>query len=76
MMLDSLRAEEEGRSDLLVGHALRRVQGYPCFLGRERLGAHQILRKLLVWAGGCFGSVPDLRERVWIREHIRQCAMC
>ncbi len=31
-------AEEEGRSDLLVGHALRRVQGNPYFLGRERLG--------------------------------------
>jgi hypothetical protein len=38
MMLDSLRAEEKGRGDLLVGHALRRVQGYPRFLGGERLG--------------------------------------
>ena len=28
--------------------------------------AHQVLRELLVWAGGGFGSVPDPGERVWI----------
>jgi hypothetical protein len=34
--------------------------------------AHQILRKLLVRAGGGFGSVPGRRERVWITaENIR-----
>ena len=38
MMLDRLRAEEQGRGDLLVGHTLRRVQGYPRLLGGERLG--------------------------------------
>src|SRR5687767_1215897 len=33
----SLRAQEEGPGDLLIGHAIGRMQGYPGFLGRERL---------------------------------------
>jgi hypothetical protein len=39
--------------------------------------AYQVLRELLVRAGGSFGSVPDPRKRVWIGgENIRECAMC
>jgi hypothetical protein len=39
--------------------------------------AYQVLRELLVRAGGSFGSVPDPGERVWIGgENIRECAMC
>jgi hypothetical protein len=38
MMFDRLRAEEQRRADLLVGHALRCMQGYSRPLGSERLG--------------------------------------
>src|SRR5688500_17346292 len=42
MMLDGLRAEEQGRGNLLIGHAFGSMQCYSCLLGGEwlsRLGS-------------------------------------
>ena len=54
MMLDGLRAEEQGRGDLLIGHAFGSMQGYSCLLGGERLSRLRSAGARLGSSGGEF----------------------
>jgi hypothetical protein len=54
MMFDGLRAEEQGRGNLLIGHAFGSMQGYSCLLGGERLSRLRSAGARLGSSGGEF----------------------